>query len=121
MMNLVYPFVGFGFGPFPIVLITAMCLWVLIAGWFHSPALDGTSCTTQLKEALHLSAVVVSGALLAWALPTTAISLATGREVFMRSASTMVEAEPLPNARAPMACGVQKWIWRFSTKLGSPA
>lgn len=36
--------------------------------------------------------------LLAWAVPTAAISLAAGREAFMLPAVTIVEAEPLPHA-----------------------
>lgn len=36
--------------------------------------------------------------LLAWAVPTAAISLAAGREAFMLPAITQVEAEPLPHA-----------------------
>jgi len=38
--------------------------------------------------------------MLAWALPTIGISLVTGREAFMLPVATLVEAEPLPNARA---------------------
>jgi hypothetical protein len=44
--------------------------------------------------------LVLVTAMLAWALPTMAISLVTGREAFMLPVATLVEAEPLPNARA---------------------
>ena len=97
------PFAGVGLGAFPIVLIAAMYLLVLIAGWFHWTSLvpEGASGTAQLMAGIRLAVVFGLGALLAWALPTMAISLAAGREAFMLPAGTIVEAEPLPNARAP--------------------
>jgi hypothetical protein len=50
--------------------------------------------------AVDLYTLVGIIALLAWALPIMAISFATGREAFMLPASTLVDAEPLPNTRA---------------------
>jgi hypothetical protein len=96
-------FAGPGLGPFPIVLIAAMCSMVLIAGWFHWTSLvpEGASATAQLMTGIRWAVVVGLGALLAWALPTMAVSLVAGREAFMLPAGTIVEAEPLPNARAP--------------------
>jgi len=55
---------------------------------------------TNLKAGFLLTFVVGVVGLLAWSLPTMAISLATGREAFMLPAATLVNAEPLPNARA---------------------
>ena len=90
-----------------ISLVAAMCLLVLVGGWFNlwtPPSLKEAGWfqwgIAHLKAALLLSGVVGLVGLLAWALPTMAISLATGREAFMLPAATLVEAEPLPNARA---------------------
>jgi hypothetical protein len=89
-----------GLGAFPVVLVTAMYLLVVVGGWFGystTPAPQEAGWFDQPGAAIHLSVVFGMWALLAWALPTMAMSLATGREVFMLPA---VEAEPLPNARA---------------------
>jgi hypothetical protein len=90
-----------------LVLVAAMCLLVLVGGWFNlwtPPSLKEAGWfqwgIAHLKAGLLLSGVVGLVGLLAWALPTMAISLATGREAFMLPAATLVEAEPLPNARA---------------------
>jgi hypothetical protein len=48
----------------------------------------------------YVGLLVLVTAMLAWALPTFGMSLATGREAFMLPLVTLVEAEPLPNARA---------------------
>ena len=48
----------------------------------------------------YMGLLVLVTAMLAWALPTIGISLVTGREAFMLPVATLVEAEPLPNARA---------------------
>jgi hypothetical protein len=58
----------------------------------------------QAWELLYPFLLVLAAALLAWALPMMAISLATGREAFMLPAATAVDAEPLPNARASDGC-----------------
>jgi hypothetical protein len=97
-----------GWGAFPFVLFAAMFLLVLVGGqfdWFWTaPALKEVGWLQWGKAhffvALDLSVVVGMWALLAWAMPTMGISLATGREAFMLPAVTVVEAEPLPNARA---------------------
>lgn len=60
-------------------------------GWWAAGALSaGHGATLLLLAPLLL--------LLAWAVPTAAISLAAGKEAFMLPAVTMVEAEPLPHA-----------------------
>jgi hypothetical protein len=86
-------------GRFSIILFVGASLWVLIAG-FGQHATEEISFKTQIRAAVHLYTLIGTIALLAWALPIMAISFATGREAFMLPASTLVDAEPLPNTRA---------------------
>jgi hypothetical protein len=79
----------------------------------YLPIWAGTMATTLLMFC------ITSALILAWSLPAMAISLATGREAFMLPADTLVEAEPLPNARA--SDGLQPTEMALEILYGLPA
>src|SRR5262249_39495931 len=81
-----------------LVLVAAWCLLGLVSGWFNlwtPPSLKEVGWQmwgiAQVDAGARLSLVVATVGFLAWALPSMAISLVTGREAFMLPVATLVE------------------------------
>src|SRR5262249_17032959 len=89
-----------------LVLVPAFCLLGVIIYHFVEVSYSGPDPPTITwgMRFFFLGMIPLIGvllvAVLTWVLPAMAISLVTGREAFMLPAVTVVDAEPLPNARA---------------------